>query len=75
MHLNSVTGFRCHQKKLHPFSPAFKIPTDATESIISFKSFVNTKELEMHEFPEPLSYRIYQDLYLLQLPFSRYTSS
>lgn len=29
----------------------------------------------MHEFPEPLSYRIYQDLYLLQLPLISYTSS
>lgn len=78
MHLNLVVGYGCHQKKLHPFSPASRIPVDATESIASLKSFVNIREGEMHEFPEPLSHRIYQDpvrISLLQLPLSRYTSS
>lgn len=69
MHLNSAAGHGCHQKKLHPFSSAFRIRIDATESISSFRSFVNPKARGMHEFPEPLSYRICRDLYLLQLPF------
>lgn len=74
MSLNSVEGYGCHQKKLYSFS-AFRILTDDTESTASLKSFVNTGNQGMHELPEPLSDRIYQDLYLLQLPLISYTSS
>lgn len=75
MHLNPVEGYGCHQKKLHALSPAFRIPTDATERTASLKSFMNTKEWGIHEFPEPPSRRTYQDRYLLQLPLISYTSS
>lgn len=75
MHLNPVEGYGCHQKKLHPFSPAFRIPTDATERIPLSRVSMNTKEWGIHEFPEPPSCRIYQDRYLLQLPLISYTSS
>lgn len=75
MHLNPVERSGGHQKKLHPFSPAFRIPTDAAERRASLKSFMNNQEWGIHEFREPPSCRIYQDRYLLQLPLISYTSS
>lgn len=46
MHLYSVEEYGCHQKKLHPFSPAVRILTDATESTVSRKSFPHAKQRE-----------------------------
>lgn len=71
MHLNSVQQGTDDTKKSFILSLLpLEFQLMPQKALASLQSFINSREREMHEFPEPTSYRLHQDLYLLQLPFS-----